>query len=65
LCLELFGPNPMPRFSDVFLLGIVLIAYLFSWLPINRLRIRADAAEALAGTEVEQRSHRSRGCGTA
>jgi membrane protein implicated in regulation of membrane protease activity len=28
---QLFSGNPIPRFNDVFLIGIVLTAYLFTW----------------------------------
>jgi Domain of unknown function (DUF4118) len=28
---QLFGGHPLPRFNDVFLVGIVLTAYLFTW----------------------------------
>ena len=31
LAMRLFGGNPLPRFNDVFLVGIVLTAYLFTW----------------------------------
>jgi K+-sensing histidine kinase KdpD len=29
--LQLFGGHPLPRFNDVFLVGIVVTAYLFTW----------------------------------
>jgi K+-sensing histidine kinase KdpD len=29
--MQLFGGHPLPRFNDVFLLGIVLTAYFFTW----------------------------------
>jgi len=29
--MQLFGGHPLPRFNDVFLVGIVLTAYLFTW----------------------------------
>ena len=31
LTLQLFGGHPLPRFNDVFLVGIVLTAYFFTW----------------------------------
>jgi len=31
LTLTLFGHTPLPRFSDLFLVGIALTAYLFTW----------------------------------
>jgi hypothetical protein len=31
VAMRLFGGNPLPRFNDVFLVGIVLTAYLFTW----------------------------------
>jgi hypothetical protein len=31
LTMQLFGRHPLPRFNDVFLVGIVLTAYLFTW----------------------------------
>ena len=31
LTMQLFGGHPLPRFNDVFLVGIVLTAYLFTW----------------------------------
>jgi hypothetical protein len=33
LILELFSSRPVPRFNDVFLVGIVLTSYLFTWEP--------------------------------
>jgi len=33
LALSLFGGQPMPRFNDIFLVGIVLTVYFFSWQP--------------------------------
>ena len=33
LVLRLFGGQPMPRFNDIFLVGIVLTVYLFAWEP--------------------------------
>jgi hypothetical protein len=29
--MQLFGARPLPRFNDIFLVGIVLTAYLFTW----------------------------------
>ena len=31
VAMRLFGGNPLPRFNDVYLVGIVLTAYLFTW----------------------------------
>jgi len=31
--LTVFNQHPLPRFNDVFLVGIVLTAYLFTWMP--------------------------------
>lgn len=31
--IELFNGHPVPRFNDIFLIGIVLTAYLFTWRP--------------------------------
>ena len=31
LTMQLFGSHPLPRFNDIFLVGIVLTAYLFTW----------------------------------
>ena len=33
LTLEVFHAHPLPRFNDIFLVGIVLTAYLFAWEP--------------------------------
>ena len=33
LVYELFGSQPVPRFNDVFLIGIVLTSYLYTWEP--------------------------------
>lgn len=33
LALSLFDGQPMPRFNDIFLVGIVLTVYFFSWAP--------------------------------
>jgi hypothetical protein len=31
LTLQIFGTHPLPRFNDIFLVGIVLTVYLFTW----------------------------------
>jgi len=31
LAIRMFGGHPLPRFNDIFLVGIVLAAYLFTW----------------------------------
>jgi hypothetical protein len=36
---QLFGGHPLPRFNDVFLVGIVLTAYLFTWEPAAYLLV--------------------------
>jgi len=33
LAMALFGAHPLPRFNDLFLIGIVLTAYFFTWEP--------------------------------
>ena len=33
VALHLFGGHPVPRFGDIFLIGVVLTVHLFSWQP--------------------------------
>lgn len=37
LCVSLFDKQPTPRFNDIFLVGIALTVYLFSWEPATYL----------------------------
>jgi|ERR1051326_6524745 K+-sensing histidine kinase KdpD len=39
IALIVFRHHPLPRFSDVFLLGVVLTAYLFTWEPAAYLLV--------------------------
>ena len=39
IALRLFATRPIPRFGDIFLIGVVLTVYLFSWQPAIYLYI--------------------------
>lgn len=46
LVLGMFNEYPMPRFNDIFLIGVVLTVYLFTWEPAVYLLVISVAVSA-------------------
>lgn len=46
MVLGIFNAYPMPRFNDIFLVGVVLTAYLFTWEPAVYLLVISVAVSA-------------------